>query len=314
MANERKEPTLSSSSLNDPRKAQEKKPVARSDRRVNTTAKTAPRPKPSRPVQQTVVTKSNSGMVFFVLLVALIALGGAAYSVWQLQQAHSTIVNQQERIAELEKKLTVSDDASSQSITSLAANFLALNDDVKLSLTEIDKLWATRNVNKKAISDNAEKLTTIDEQLSSTRNDLSNTDKAITGLQTTTKQLDEDAKTLDGKLADVIEKTAAQTATLSTVSEKIAALETGNTELERLAQNLKTQTSQQEITLQSLRERVAASASNANAQVSAATAAQINQLTAQVRDNQDAIRAIDAFRITVNRELLLLKQRAPAAQ
>lgn len=318
MANERKEPTLSSSSLNESRKPQEKKPAARSERRASTTAKTAPRPKPPRPVQQKIVTKSNNGMVFFVFLVALIALGGVAYNVWQLQQANNTIVNQQARIAELEKKLTVADDASSQSITSLAANFLALNDDVKLSLTEIDKLWATRNVNKKAIGDNAEKLTTIDKQLTSTRNDLSNTDKAITGLQTTTKQLDENVKaqtkTLDEQLADVIKKTEAQTATLSTLTEQIAALETSNTALDRLAQNVKTQTAQQEITLQSLRERVATSASNANAQPSAATAAQINQLTAQVRDNQEAIHAIDAFRITVNRELLLLKQRAPAAQ
>lgn len=321
MANERKEPTLSTSALNDTRSSKGQKPVQRSDRRnTSTAARPTARPKSqAKPApQQALPAKSNNGLVFFVMLLTLAALGIAAYNVWQLQQANNTILDQQARIAELEKKLTVADDASSQSITSLAANFLALNDDVKLSLTEIDKLWATRNVNKKAISDNTEKLTAIETQTQSTQSDLSNAGKKISALESSTKALDESiknqVKTISEQLAKLTEQTESQTATLASVDTQVKNLESGNQDLERLAQNLKTQTSQQEITLQSLRERVAAGLSNTNAPPSAATTNQINQLAAQVRENQEAVRAIDAFRITVNRELLLLKQRSPAAQ
>lgn len=316
MANERKEPTLSSSTLNDPRKAQAKSASPRSDRRTAPATKSSARPQSSRPAKQVVVTKTSNGLVFFVMLLALAGIGGAGYALWQLQQANQTIVSQQARIADLENKLTVSDDTSSQSITSLAANIVAMNDDVKLSLTEIDKLWATRNVNKDAIADNAEKLAAIEDDIQSTKTSLTAADKSIEQLQTTTKQLDEGMKTqtntVNAELASVIEKTEAQGTALATATQQIERLEADKTELERLSQNLKTQTSQQEITLQSLRERVSNATNSANSQLSAQASAQINQLATQVNDNQEAIAAIDAFRLTVNRELLLLKQRTQA--
>jgi len=319
MANDRKEPTLSSSPLSGARTNQSASSASqRAEKPVKT--RSAARPKaPSRPVaEQVAPAKSNSLMVFVVFLLSLIALAIAAYNVWQLQQANSTILDQQARIVELEKKLTVADDASSQSITSLAANFLALNDDVKLSLTEIDKLWATRNVNKNSISENEKKIETIEQQAQTTRNNLSGIDKKITDVSTTTTQLSNSTstqiKTITEQLLALNDKADTQTIALNVVDEKITTLAKANDDLERLAQNVKTQTAQQEITLQSLRERVAAGLSTNNAQPSAATTTQINQLAAQVRENQEAVRAIDAFRITVNRELLLLKQRAPAAQ
>jgi len=225
--------------------------------------------------------------------------------------------DQQVRIVELEQKLTLTGDSSSQSITSLAANFSTLSDDVKLSLTEIDKLWATRNVNKDAITANAEKLSKVEKTAQSAQGSLTNANQKITALETASKTLGESVqsqvKVVADQLASLTEQAQAQTGQLSSIEAQAKRLAADNAELERLAQTLKTQTSQQEITLQSLRERVAAGLSS-NAQPAASTTQQLNQLSAQVRENQEAISAIDAFRITVNRELLLLKQRNNAAQ
>ena len=318
MVNERKEPTLSTSSLKDPRNRKGREPSPTNARQPSaSTPKAEARPKPKARPAAPVAAKSNNGFVFFVLILTLIALAVAAYNMWQLQQANSTILDQQVRIVELEQKLTLTGDSSSQSITSLAANFSTLSDDVKLSLTEIDKLWATRNVNKDAITANAEKLSKVEKTAQSAQGSLTNANQKITALETASKTLGESVqsqvKVVADQLASLTEQAQAQTGQLSSIEAQAKRLAADNAELERLAQTLKTQTSQQEITLQSLRERVAAGLSS-NAQPAASTTQQLNQLSARVRENQEAISAIDAFRITVNRELLLLKQRNNAAQ
>jgi|GEM_PF-985997 len=318
MVNERKEPTLSASSLKDPRNRKGKEPSHTNARRPSSASpKAEARPKPKARPAAPVVAKSNNGFVFFVLILTLIALAVAAYNMWQLQQANSTILDQQVRIVELEQKLTLTGDSSSQSITSLAANFSTLSDDVKFSLTEIDKLWATRNVNKQAIADTDKKLSLVEQTAKTVQTGLSSADQKLTSLESANQSLSESVqsqvKVVADQLAALSQQSQGQTSQLSSLEAQAKSLAADNSELERLAQTLKTQTSQQELTLQSLRERVAAGLSS-NAQPAASTTQQLNQLSAKVRENQEAISAIDAFRITVNRELLLLKQRNNAAQ
>ena len=331
MANERKEPTLSSASLESSRKTQTQAPTSNDTEARSRPASTAPNTRARQPSRtaaprQQVVVKSNKTLLFFVFLLSLLAVIGVAYSIWQLQQANDTITDQQQRIVELEKKLTVAGDTSSQSITSLAANLSALNDDVKLSLTEIDKLWATRNVNRDAISDNAEKINALEalsqqvktveqkmlaleQQAETATQTLASTGEELQSFQQQLATLEGGLENADSKITVLESANTEQVGELVSLEEQITVLQTADDDLNRLTQTLKKQVAEQELLLQSLRERVSSGLASANTDSSAS---QIEQLALQVQENQEAVRAIDAFRITVNRELLSIKQRINA--
>ena len=149
MSNERKEPTLSSPNS------------TLADKRLLPSSTAAKKPINKRPVPppaKVFVKKEASGLLWFTFLLTLAAISVAAYGFWQSMQSQQIISDQQQRIVDLETQLVLSGDESAQSLTSLAASLKTIKKDTKLSLSEIDKLWATRNVNRKAIADSKKAL------------------------------------------------------------------------------------------------------------------------------------------------------------
>lgn len=246
MSSDRKEPTLSSStSTNTPKRSSANPGTGNLAQRVK------PR---GAPPARVVIKKEASKILWLTLLLALSLAAGMGYGFWQLSLTHQSLINQQQRIADLETRLELSGDESTQSLTTLTANLKAVKKDVALTLSEVDKLWATRNVNRKGISDNKQALE--NGQLS-----FANFEKSV--------------------------------------DQSVKLLQQRTSEQEILAQSLRERFSEQQNLLENLRAQLAQSASKDD----------LAQMTKQLKAHDEAIEAIDKFRLTVNRDLLTLRQR-----
>ncbi len=215
-------------------------------------------PPPRRPAPSGKRSGSGGrGLAVVALFVALAGLAFAGYVYQQLQSAQDqlalsagNLVLAERRIADLEGRLRLADNESTQSLTVLQAN-------VKENASEIRKLWGVSNDrNRKSI-----------EQL---RADAEKTQKALASLDGNLKkqvgemtgELKVLAELMDGQQAVIARADSAvagQTQTLNALNQKLDALD-GD-----------------------LRKRVAST--------------------------EEAIKAVDAFRLQINRELLELKSR-----
>ncbi|MGH1486275.1 MAG: hypothetical protein ACRBCI_08635 [Cellvibrionaceae bacterium] len=252
MVHDRKEPTLSSP---------DEKVVEKRSAPSGTKLKPPPRQSAPRP-QQVIVQKQSSGMLWFTFLIAISAAAAAGYTFWQLYNSQQIITQQQSRIDELENKLLLSDDESTQSLTALTANVKGIDKELKLVLSEVDKLWGTRNASRKNLAD-------------------------------AKKQLEGDIKKIQVALASTEQK------------------------LVKPVSSLQQRSSEQELLIQSLRERLSDQGKELNSLVSAtkqsASKKELQSLSKKVRAHSEAVEAFDKFRITVNRDLLSLKQRSGTA-
>ncbi len=244
MAIERKEPTLSSN------------PAPTTGNKPKTQNVRPPQPK-------VIVQKASSGFLWFTFLITLLVAAGAGYTFWQFLQSQQMIATQQVRIDELEKKLLLTGDESTQSLTALTANLKGLDKDVKLVLSEVDKLWGTRNVNLKAI-----------------------------------EKLDKDSESTVAKTKENAKSIAAMETKLS---KPVASLEQRTGEQELLIQSLRERIGEQNKQIQSLQGQVKQFASASK---------QVDSVSKKVDGYDETIRSFDKFRITTNRDLLLLKERA----
>ena len=238
---ERVEPTLSSQvDIDEP-----ERPVGKAR---------AARPSRPAPVSQRVV-EVKSPLAPLALTAAVIALGFVGLLFWQVFEIDNErkalagkLQSAEERVANLEEKLTVSGDESEQSLASLGAQVKTLNDDVKENVSEIKKLWGVAyDRNRKAIEQ--------------TNNQVAELEKGLASLKST---LEKDQKTLQAALADV----KGELAVMSEVQESQQAV---LSQSRNFATDLKTLRS---------------------------------DLTRRVQANEEAIKAIDAFRLQVNRQLL----------
>lgn len=202
--------------------------------------------------------KGGRGLAIFAFLIAAAGVAVGGYAVWQQQLVAQELVSASARIAALEKRLTLSDDESSQSVTALQANLKQAVKDIGTNESEIRKLWDTRNVNRKAIS--------------------ANRDKA----QKTSEQLAGELKTLD-------QSVTALTAQQTTLVTEVGGLSEASASVERQ--------------LTKLREQLV------ELDAAAGKLAQLDQLSGRVRGNEEAIEAIDAYRLNINRQLVELQQR-----
>ncbi|MGH1373201.1 MAG: hypothetical protein ACRBBW_14265 [Cellvibrionaceae bacterium] len=157
MSTERKEPTLMGMA---PTAAADESLAGNKNSTASSTKKTAATQR-KRPTPVSAVQAKSSPLVPLALILALTGLGLAGFSYWQLLMAQQQVSSAEARILGLEKRLTLSDDESSQSVTVLQSRLRSAGDELKVAQSEIRKLWDTRNVNKKAISDNKKQLASV---------------------------------------------------------------------------------------------------------------------------------------------------------
>ncbi|MFT6791001.1 MAG: hypothetical protein ACJA04_000201 [Cellvibrionaceae bacterium] len=275
MPSNRKEPTLS-----DPGKiaAPKRNRSGVQAEAPQTTAKgTTPRqPSSARtPPPQIIVKKQSSPMLWLTLLLALLAITGLAYGGWLFLQSQQSLNEQRQRIIDLETKLELSGDESAQSLTGLSASFKVIKQDVALVLSEIDKLWATRNVNRKASADNEQALEA--------------NQKSIAALQKSLPALEASVVTLEKSFPDLE----------VSLDEALQPLRRSASEQEFLLQSLRERLSEQQNILESLGSELSSNVSKND----------LSQIVRQLKAHDEAIESIDKFRLTINRDLLTLKQR-----
>ena len=267
---ERREPTVSSV-LNTSEEPSDNR-TRPSQRRSASPQSSRPKSKPSSRV--VVQQQSSSGFVWFTFLITLIAVGGAAYALWQLHQAQQVMQTQSQRIAQLENKLAVSDDSATQSLASLGVKVNELNGKSVANASEIAKLWDTRKVNRTAIANSDKKIASLEKQQKS--------------LQALPKSL----KSLDKKVSDL----ASLKSSLNSTSQSVA-------EHDLLLQSVRERVANNSEAVQTLSPKV-----NANAQVINKTKGLEQRLDKRIKNTEEAITSFDAFRRNVNRDLLQLKQ------
>lgn len=241
---ERREPTISNLSMDkdEPARARAQAAAASSGRPV-------PPPVSSRPV----VVRSPLGPI--ALFLALAAGAFAGFVFWQLQQTQQALqkttallTTAEARVTDLEKRLMLSDDESTQSITVLQAN-------IKENTSEIRKLWGVANDrNRKAIAQLEGKVAALEKTAGGID------DKIKTALAEATGELRVLSELVDAQQAvinsaDKAYKTQSQA--LSSITQKVEQLDT--------------------------------------------------ELRRKVTSHEEAIKAIDAFRVQVNRDLIQLK-------
>ncbi len=257
---ERKEPTLS-----------KMVPMRDDDSpRMSTTpgARHTSSPKSDAPMAAATARAPQSSSILLPLsmLLVVIALGVSGFSVVQLLELQQKNTAADVRIKDLEQRLTLTGDESSQSVTALQSNLKSAKAELEVANSEIRKLWDTRNVNRSAIAKNKQGISAAATQASTANS------KAITAQRLAESQ-SEKVKSLSGSVALQAEK-------LSLLSDFSDAQQQQMRELVDKTNSLASQ-------LNRLK----------------------NDLSKRVATNEEAVKAIDAYRLSTNRELLDLKRR-----
>lgn len=231
-----------------------------------------PRPSTQRPIVKQVVVKSKVAPLALVL--AFAGLGAAGFIYWQLTQTQQMLVVSQARIAQLEGKFELTDDEANSSNATIQAKLKEAN-------SEIRKLWGVSyDTNRKAIEANTAKLKSVEKLAKSAGSkvgkQLAGVDKKIVAID---KKLQADLKNTVADLSVVNELLEAQQGAITSAED--GNLQTAN-RLRAVSDKLV------------IIERAE------------------SELQQQLAINTEAIEAIDAFRRTVNRQLLQQKNTGPA--
>jgi chromosome segregation ATPase len=238
-------------------------------------------PLPASTVQKPVKQGGSSGFTWFIFFITLCVTGAAGYALWQLDLSQKTMQDQRLRIVQLESKLAISDDSATQSLASVSAQVRELNSRAIQAESEIAKLWATRNVNRDAIKN------VVD-------------------------QVDGVGKETGNKIV-AIEKAQK---VIPTLAKSIKNIESSVTALEPLKNTLNSTTQtvvEQDILLRAVREKLAVQSellktlgAQANRGVSASN--KLKDIEKRLRETEEALTSLEAFRRTANRDLQQLKK------
>lgn len=243
---ERREPTISSMPID----SRDDNGRARAQSASSGGSPRGSTPPPPRPVsQRPVIVRSKLAPVALVMVVIVGAFAGFTYSLLmetqrQLDGTLTQLHSAESRVAQLEKRLEMSDDESSQSLTVIQAN-------VKENSSEIRKLWGV------SYDRNRKSIATLEE--------------AVTKVQSTVNNLDKKMGDLAGEMSVVSELVEAQQAALTKTGRSV---EQQQRELAEFTEKLN---------------------------------ALDTELRKKVTNHEEAIRAIDAFRVQVTRDILQLK-------
>lgn len=230
---------------------------------------------------QVTIQKQPSSLLWLALLIALLASAACGYLFWQFSATQQIIAQQQGRLVELENKLLLSDDESTQSLTVLTANVKSLDKNVSLAMSEVDKLWATRNANlDKLAAVKAE----VDTRISATNQ------QSIQSVDSLNKQM----------------------------KQSLMLVKQSSSEQELLTRSLRERVAEQNRALASIQTALINNSSSAQ-KLSVATQniAQLEQrlmtVSRRTQEYEQAIESFDKFRLITNRDLINLKKRAGIA-
>ncbi len=221
---------------------------------------------PQRPRTATAPAKS-SPLVPLALLLALTGLGLAGFAYWQLLITQQQAAQAEKRIGELEQRLALSDDESTQSVAALQANLKESRESLKTAEIEIRKLWDARKATKQDVADNEKALNALKSSLSKTSKQASEAQSLAKSQADKLKAVSSDVALQAEKVALVGDSSDAQQKQLRDALDRLTRLDSS-----------------------------------------------LSKLQSKMNNHDEAIKAIDAYRLTTNRELLEIKRKLGLVQ
>ena len=270
-------------------------------------------PPPARPASvhggssQAPAKKTSLAFVYFLMLLITAAIAGGGYWLWlENQKLRSELLGARSQIQDLDSQL-VAADVSNTKQGETVEETLANHD------SEIRKLWGVSyDRNRKAISDNDQKIEQLESKLAELREVVSTQGKRVAIQADTFNEVENGYNRMLKTLAEM-EKGIADQA--QSVQQAQAALSTQVDEQKTATKSVTGQVSNLESQLATLKRSLAALEKSINSQsktiatLSDAPAAPAipNDLTSRLSNTEEAIRSIDEFRPQVLREINNLK-------
>lgn len=284
---------------------------------------------PTAPISGSSSPKKSWFGTFFILLWLITTSAIAGYALWQQQVSTIIMSEQQVRINNLEGQLLVIGDESTKNMTSISNKVAKETSVIESQLDEIKKESESLKKNaetlQEAIRKNnfADELTTISNAVATNTKSLANLTESVSKDNQVLLQLkaSTEASTLN---AQSIEMLLEQVSALSNEQKKHAStlanlqktlIQPAGVEstVTQFLDPVKNSVKEQSLRLNSLKERIETLGREISSSSGSTNSANdILALQKQLDQQAEAIRSVDIFRQTVNRELLQLRKRVNA--
>ncbi len=227
---ERREPTFSTSTLNDaadsaPRRAQtssrDEPASARSRQAAAQVVQARPAPAPT-----------GSSLPAIALVVALLAVAASGFLGWQLFQAQAQLKSADSRIQSLEQQLNLTSNESSASLVALQANLKKLDSELRSSIVKIES-------NRKATAAALEKITAVGRDAVAGKKEAIDAKSGLNTLKQTVEANKSLADASAAKIDTASTSIAQQQQAVQNLKESLAKLELELVDLDNLARRTK---------------------------------------------------------------------------
>ena len=182
--------------------------------------------------------RSGASTVFVViaLLIALGGLGGCYYLYTLLQQQQAVALDAESRLAELERKLSATDEEMGESTVALQVKVNELSEKSQELWEQMDKLWASAwRRNQKEITDLNDKVNGMEKSLTSSietvANDVDTHQSRLTSINNQLASLADELLALNVAIEQVNNDKTQQARSVKNVSDKLSVIEKRNNAL-----------------------------------------------------------------------------------
>ncbi len=185
-------------------------------------------------------TKSGGGgnglWIALVAVVALAGVGGSYYLFQQLEVQKKIAADADNRIAQLERKLSATGEEMGESTVALQVKVSELTDKSQELWDQMDKLWASAwRRNQKEITDLGDKLNATENSLkksiTAVTEDISADQKKLSSLSNQLSGIADEILALNVQLEQATSEKSSQQQTVKNLSEKVSVLENRNSTL-----------------------------------------------------------------------------------
>lgn len=184
-------------------------------------------------------TKRSGASILLVIIALLLALGsmGGCYYLYTLHQQQQVVALETEsRIAELERKLSATDEEMGESTVALQVKVNELAEKSKELWEQMDKLWASAwRRNQKEITDLGAKVNTMQKDLkgsiSTVADDVNTHQNRLSSMKSQQASLADEILALNVALEQVSNDKRSNQQTIQNVNDKLSVLEKRNSTL-----------------------------------------------------------------------------------
>ena len=234
--------------------------------------------------------KQGGGSSAFTGFLFLLVLGLAGFSGWMFLQMEQLKQALTVKESEFETKVSSLGSQLSENDQTAASNVEDLQKTLKTHDSEIRKLWGVSyDTNKKAIAKNLSEIDSLSKNVTENKKQadqlIQQTNQKLTGLDKKLNQTDKKLAQTDKKLGSQQKETLAKAENL--VDSKISSL---NADISQSNINL-------DLQIQTLKEEIAI----------LQTKDPTSSLNTRISTNEQAVKAIDASRVKLNRDMQLIK-------